>query len=94
VVAVFLVQSAQWVPSFTQPFPLLVLFSAPFLSTGTCKVRGIVPVSKLWGLRTYFRSLEHWHLPVHGLGWSRVPYPMHQLHRMEQQHDHQDPGLL
>ena len=38
--------------------------------------------------------MEHWHLPVHVLGWHWVPYSVYQLHFMEQQHGRQGRGLL
>jgi hypothetical protein len=66
----------------------------PFLFTGTLKVRRTihaVGVSLSDNLRA---SLEYGHLLVHDLDRPWMPYAIHQLDRMEREHDQQGSGLL
>ena len=45
-------------------------------------------------LTLYAPSSEYGHLLVHDLGGSRMPDAMHQLDRMEREHDQQGSSLL
>jgi hypothetical protein len=52
-------------------------------------LEGTWKYSRVWN--THFkivpRSLEYGHMLVHDLGWSWMPFAMHQFDRMEQKHD-------
>ena len=60
-----------------------------FIGTWICSTRFEHPI-----LTIYAPSLEYGHLLVHDLGRSRMPDTMHQLDRMEREHDQQGSGLL
>jgi hypothetical protein len=81
---------------FTLSSLSLVSCCAPFPCIGTLKVTWKYTRASGWSTHSkiVLRSLECRHLLIHDLDRCWMSLSMHQLDRMEQEHDQQGSGLL